>query len=103
MFRLHIIIFLLLLTSITDAQTYQVFKGDTINRRDKNGVKQGLWKHYYTNDTLLSESNFRNGKRTGSFKTYYKSGKIQSDLKFRNTGKTTEVSDAILYYENGLP
>jgi len=24
-----------------EAQSYQVYKGDTINRRDKNGIKQG--------------------------------------------------------------
>src|SRR6185295_13855332 len=80
------------------AQTYQVFKGDTINRRDKGGLQQGVWKKYYPTDTLASESKFKNGKHVGDFKTYFKSGKIQSHLKYQGT---TEISSAILYYESG--
>ena len=106
MIRLSILINCIFLYLSSQAQTYQLFHGDTINRRDKNGVKQGLWRRYYSNDTLLSESVFKDGMRTGSFKTYYKSGKLQSDLRFRpltpNQIKLkTEVSDGVLYYENG--
>src|SRR5205809_5121978 len=101
MIRFQLMLALLFLVFETQAQTYQVFKGDTINRRDKSGLKQGVWKRYYENDTLLSVSTFKNGRRTGSFKTFYKSGKLQTDLRFRPSLKPVEISDAILYYETG--
>lgn len=80
------------------AQTFQVFKGDTINRIDNKGLKQGVWKKYYSNDTLFSEGVYKNGAHTGIFRTYHRNGKLQSVLKFKGT---TETCNAELYYEDG--
>ena len=77
--------------SISSAQTYNVFKGDTINRTDSKGLKQGLWKKYFSNDTLFSEGVYKNNIHTGTFKTYYKSGKTQSILKFRGISEINYV------------
>src|SRR5689334_22489941 len=65
------------------AQSFKVFKGDTINRVDNKGLKQGVWRYYYPTDTLFTESTFKNGKRTGIFKTCYKKGTVKSLLKYR--------------------
>src|SRR6185503_2152049 len=86
------------LCTFAGAQTFQVFKGDTINWRDKAGLKQGIWRKYYSTDTLCSESAFKNGRHVGSFKTWYKSGKLQSNLVYRGL---TEVSFATIYHEDG--
>src|SRR3569832_2018752 len=88
----------LFIFQLSFAQTFQVFKGDTINRRDAKGVKQGIWRKYFPNDTLFTESTFKNGKRTGIFKTCYKSGAVKSILKYRGL---TDVSDATFYFEKG--
>src|SRR5436190_23763750 len=94
--KLILIFFLTQFVFISTAQTFNVFKGDTINRTDKKGLKQGLWKKYYSNDTLFSEGVYKNNIHTGIFKTYYKTGKPQSVLKFRGL---TEISFAELFYE----
>lgn len=94
MFRLFLIC---LLTTTASAQKYNVFKGDTINRTDAKGLKQGLWRKYYSNDVLFSEGVYVNGKHSGTFRTYYKSGKPQSILVFRGL---TEISDAQIFSED---
>jgi antitoxin component YwqK of YwqJK toxin-antitoxin module len=85
------------LTANSFAQKYNVFKGDTINHTDVKGLKQGVWKKYYSNDVLFSEGNYKNGKHIGTFKTYYKSGKPQSNLNFRGM---TEIADAEIFSED---
>jgi antitoxin component YwqK of YwqJK toxin-antitoxin module len=94
-------IFFILLVSVgfsCTAQTYQVFKGDTINRRDKNNLPTGVWKKFYSNDTLFSECVFNRGKRVGICRTYYKNGKPQSILTYRGM---TNTCDAEILYEDG--
>ena len=79
------------------AQKFNIFRGDTINRVDQKGLKQGIWRKYYSNDVLFSEGVFNNGKHVGTFKTYYKSGKPQSILKFRGT---SEICSAEIFSED---
>ena len=79
-------IFILTVTINTNAQTYRVFKGDTINRTDAKGMKQSVWRRYYDNDQLFSETWFKNGKPYNDTKTYYKSGEPQAVLKYRSGG-----------------
>ncbi|MEZ5068366.1 MAG: hypothetical protein R2847_07665 [Bacteroidia bacterium] len=66
------------------AQTFMVFKGDTINRKDSKGQKQGVWKKYYRNDQLFSETVFKDDKQTGTTSFYYESGKLKSQLNWKN-------------------
>jgi len=98
MFKKIIFLSFLLTGIIASAQTYQVFKGDTINRRDKKNLPQGVWKKYYPTDTLFSECVFNNGKRVGVCRTYYKSGKPQSVLTYRGL---TDACDAKIFFEDG--
>ncbi len=79
------------------AQTYQVFKGDTINRVDAKGKKQGLWRKYYSNDQLFSEGHYKDGKHVGVFNTFHKNGQRQSVLTFRGL---TDISFATLYNDS---
>lgn len=91
-------LFLLLLFTLTvGAQKFNIFKGDTINRTDAKGQKQGLWKKYYSNDVLFSEGVYKDGKHTGVFKTYYKSAKPQSIMHFRGQ---SEINDAEIFSED---
>jgi antitoxin component YwqK of YwqJK toxin-antitoxin module len=90
------IVFVLGITS-AGAQTYKVFKGDTINRVDAKGKKQGLWRKYYSNDTLFSEGYYKDSKHIGTFNTFHRNGVRQSVLRFRGT---TEISDAVLYNDS---
>ena len=98
MSKMLVYILMCSVSSFLSAQTYKVFKGDTINRVDSKGLKQGLWRKYYNTDTLFSEGVYKNNTHTGTFKTFHKNGKPQSVLKFRGT---KEISNAELFYEDG--
>ncbi|MBP6335351.1 MAG: toxin-antitoxin system YwqK family antitoxin [Bacteroidia bacterium] len=81
------------------AQTYKVFKGDTINRLDKNKSKQGLWRKYYATDTLFSEGVYKDNIPVDTFRTYHKNSALQAKLIYR--GKT-EVCDAQVFSQDGI-
>ena len=68
----------LLAFHLSTAQTFQVFKGDTINRISKNGKQEGIWRKYYKNDSLFSEGSYKNGIRVGVHRTFYMNGKPQA-------------------------
>src|SRR5436190_4910264 len=80
----------LLLMSTAGAQTYKVFKGDTINRIDKQKRQQGLWRKYYSTDTLFAEGRYKDGVRIGTHRTFYPSGKPEAVLQYTaGTGNCT--------------
>jgi len=80
------------------SQDFKLFKGDTINRTDSKGLKQGVWKRFYDNDQLFSETIFKNGKATGSTKLFYKTGEKQGVMTYEIDGKTSRM---ISYWPNG--
>jgi len=106
-----ILILLCIIAAVTASaqkQPYNVFKGDTINRTDAKGLKQGIWKKYYSNDSLFSVGQYQNGHPYGVFKTYYKTGEPQSFLTYRIASMvmgshiiSSNVADMTIYYESG--
>ena len=94
--KLVLLLFISFVTTVS-GQKFNIFKGDTINRTDAKGLKQGVWKKYYSNDVLFSEGVYKDGKHVGTFKTYYKSGKPQSILKFKGM---TEINHAEIFSED---
>jgi hypothetical protein len=79
-------------------KSFQVFKGDTINCEDVKGLKQGVWKKYYRNNTLCSETMFTNNKPSGISRTWYESGKLKAEVFF---DKDQIHGKGISYYESG--
>jgi len=65
---------------VCGAQSFRVYKGDTINVTDKKGLKQGVWKRYYETDTLFTITTYRNGKPVGTTLTYYPDGKRKAEV-----------------------
>jgi hypothetical protein len=53
---------------------YRIYKGDTINRINANGFKQGLWITFYETGEVHERKNYKNGAFQGG-KTYDKNGK----------------------------
>ena len=95
----NIILVLGLLLSVSSfSQDFKVFKGDTINRKDAKGLKQGVWRKYYRTDTLCSETRFLNDKPVGISKTWYDSGKIKAVVQF---GKNSLRGEGSSYFEGG--
>jgi len=89
---LYFLLFLLqLLFAQVRAQSlisYKIFEGDTINILDKDSLKQGVWKEYWTNGDLRSEVIYKNNLKQGheikwydypdcvEQEGYYKDGKL---------------------------
>ncbi len=66
-------ILLLALTFFSEAlsQSFELYRGDTINRTDKNRQKQGKWIHFFRNPKTIREIGpYKNGRKTGQWKTY---------------------------------
>ncbi|MCF8218028.1 MAG: hypothetical protein K9J21_03480 [Bacteroidales bacterium] len=78
-----------------------------INRRDKQGRKQGPWKTFYNNGNLKTSVTYLNGKKNGIYKKYNKNGGLVEIKKYKNGKEITDdeqVADYEIkrnYYNNG--
>jgi antitoxin component YwqK of YwqJK toxin-antitoxin module len=73
------------------AQTFEMnpAKGDTINKTDINGFKQGLWVIYERNlnshkMSIVEEGVYVNNQKDGTWKYYDSSEKLVRLVKFKN-------------------
>ncbi len=79
--------------SITEYRRGMVIMREKINRKDKNGLKQGLWKTFWDNDKTKSECNYINDKKNGFFKTFSREGNLLLIEKFINDEKQIDVPE----------
>lgn len=70
-----------------------IFDRENINRRDKNGLKQGRWKFFYADGKVKTEGTYRDDKRNGYFKEYDDKGILTDISKFVNDVKQEEVPE----------
>ena len=89
----------ILVTTPAFAQKYVVFQGDTINRTDAKGQKQGIWRKYYKSDKLFSEGRFVNDLQVDTFRTYYETGELMGLLIHTGKGKRSHL---ISYHPSGV-
>ncbi len=68
---------------LAQAQTFHIHNGDTINRTDAKGLKQGVWEKFYSNDVLYARTKFRNGQPVDTAMYYYASGKMKAMLIYK--------------------
>jgi antitoxin component YwqK of YwqJK toxin-antitoxin module len=59
-------------------------KEEKINRVDKLGLKQGLFKDFYDNDQAKTEGNYKDDKKDGIFKEYSMDGRVIKKEEYRN-------------------
>ncbi|MBN8701472.1 MAG: toxin-antitoxin system YwqK family antitoxin [Bacteroidetes bacterium] len=64
-------------------------KSERINRKDRDGLKQGVWKDFYDNGNLKNEGRYLNDKKDGYFKDYALNGSLLKVEKYTN-GKLQE-------------
>ncbi len=70
---------LLLTRSPASAQSYEVVNGDTINRTDEKGLKQGLWKFWDNNLSLSLLCHYADDSPVGKL-IYYQKNKTILEL-----------------------
>ncbi len=79
--------------SITEYRRGMVISRERMNRKDKNGMKQGLWKTFWDNDKTRTEGNYINDKENGFFKTYSPEGNLMLIEKYINGEKQMNVPE----------
>ena len=85
---------------IKEFKNFIVYKGDTLNRRDDKGLKEGEWIEYRkaylqrtngaitvtdsTNASYVIEmrGRYTKGKRSGPWNSYFRDGKIKDSKKY---------------------
>lgn len=78
--------------------SYNIYNGDTINRKDKQGRKQGPYYKFYKTDTVFYKGQFVNDKPQGTFTYYSEKGKLESTLVWDATGTKATAKH---YYDTG--
>jgi antitoxin component YwqK of YwqJK toxin-antitoxin module len=63
-----------------------------------DGLRQGLWKNYYKDGTLMGEEHYLNGELHGLWKVYYDNGTLGSEGHYLN-GKPHGLWKS--YHSNG--
>lgn len=67
---------------------------------DEKGLKQGPFKEYYENGSLLGEGLYRDSKKIGAWKFYYQDGKTEQVGTFDNRGQ--QIGTWKWFHLNGL-
>jgi antitoxin component YwqK of YwqJK toxin-antitoxin module len=58
-----------------------------INQLDENGLRHGLWEHYWRDGRLMYKCRFKNGKRSGLWECYYDNGQVYSKGEYKDEKK----------------
>jgi serine phosphatase RsbU (regulator of sigma subunit) len=76
-------------------QSYEIYLGDTINRVDKAGEKQGRWIYFgkdkkgwvhrlFEHGQIVEEGQYINGKKHHVWKSYHHTSKLKSEITYVN-------------------
>jgi len=65
-------------------KSFYLHEGDTINIVDKDSLKQGVWRTFYSGGKLKSETVYKNNKKQGLEISWYNSGCIKQETFFNN-------------------
>lgn len=66
--------------------SYKKFKSNKLTEEGnyKEGLREGIFKEYYSDGSVKSERNFANGKIDGIHKEYYTNGKPEKEKGYKN-------------------
>ena len=97
------------ITGITEFRRGFIVGRQRINRRDRNGWRQGEWKFFYPDLVVQMEGPFLNDKKHGFFKHYDTQGNLTHVEKYVNDEleqSAEEISNVEVqteYHANGMP
>jgi antitoxin component YwqK of YwqJK toxin-antitoxin module len=64
-----------------------------VNRYNKNGKKDGIWRTYHDNGLVKKEIPYKNGLRDGFVREYEKDGKLESSIRYNEGNIDIHVED----------
>ncbi len=82
-------------------------KEEKVNRKDADGVKQGMWKSFYPSGMVQNEINYSDGKMNGYFKEYAPNGSLVNTTKYingvlqTNAPELAKLDVKTAYFETG--
>ncbi len=97
------------ITAIIKYRKNFIISNEQINQRDKNELKQGVWKDYFSNQRLQTEMRYKNNKLNGYVKQYNRQGKLESATLYLNGKEQKDESNIVdfdintIYYSKGTP
>lgn len=96
-----------IIITITQYKMGFVQKAEIINRKDKNGWKQGMWKEFYPNGIVKTEVTYTDDKMSGYLKEYSPKGSLLNTTKYingvlqKNAPELAKLDVKTAYYESG--
>jgi antitoxin component YwqK of YwqJK toxin-antitoxin module len=93
--------------TITQYKMGFIQRSEIINRKDKNGLKQGLWKEFYPNGMVKNEVTYTDGKMSGYLKEYSIRGSLTNTTKYIDGVLQTDAPELAkldvktAFYDNG--
>ncbi len=97
--KIFITFLFLLVPILSISQSYEIFKKDTINFTTPQGLKQGLWIFFITEQkTKLSEGKYKDGLKQGLWTEYDSLGNKKATITYIDNRKN---GYAKIYYPNG--
>lgn len=97
-----------LITKILEYKNGFLVYSEKINRFDKDTLKQGVWKYFYTDGKIMREENYLHGQLNGFYKEYDPQGKLIKMIKYvygqpveESTKEDSIFSERKSFFENG--
>jgi antitoxin component YwqK of YwqJK toxin-antitoxin module len=96
------------IVTITNYKMGFVQREEKINRKDAEGLKQGMWKTFYPNSNVKTEITYSDDKMNGYLKEYAVNGSIINTTKYINGVLQTNAPELAKldvrtdYYEGGI-
>ena len=96
-----------IIVTITEYKMGFVKKQERINRKDRKGFKQGMWKEFYENKVMKNECNYTDDKRNGYYKEYSMDGSLLNTVKYingkvqQNVPELAKIEVRNQYYDGG--
>jgi uncharacterized protein len=70
-----------------------IISRESINRKDKNGLKQGRWKFFYENGLVREEGTYKDDRKNGYFKEYNEEGNLLTVFKYVDDVKQEDAPE----------
>lgn len=99
--------FLIWIPSIALGQSFELLNGDTINKTDQAGKKQGRWiikaeknnPAGFAEGAVMEEVFYKDGKKEGMRKQYHYTGKLKSEVPYKDNRPSGYCK---FYYSDGV-
>ena len=78
---------------VRDYESDFIINEEFVNRTNKRGLKDGIWKSFYENGKVQLEGRYLNNKREGFFREYSIAGELLSTFKYKDGELVEDVEE----------